>query len=145
MNKQLYFEGLGWPETGGAVGNCHIGTAFTNDDGKKIYLQLGGREIYDKKNKPTGEFQGCMQFCFYIIDEDMRYISKMPWLMKYTKETILENINNHLNCSFSEMIVSPYLSGFIVSTDNGSYNMGDEFQDTALAIENTQPTWEQKM
>ena len=39
MSKTLFFEGAGCVPCG-EVANCRIRTAFTNNDGKKVYIEF---------------------------------------------------------------------------------------------------------
>ena len=47
MKKTLYFEGAGWGHCND-VENCRIRTAFTNKDGKKIYIEFLSGYKYTK-------------------------------------------------------------------------------------------------
>ena len=48
--KTLYFEGAGCIGTQvNDVENCRIRTAFRDNDGKEIYLELGGFKRVEKK------------------------------------------------------------------------------------------------
>lgn len=65
--KTLYFEGAGWSDTDSStnVGNCRIRTAFTNDDGRQIYLEMSsGKERARNLWK-----QGSM---LYSLDQEYR-------------------------------------------------------------------------
>ena len=60
--KVLYFEGAGWSGADiskRTIGNCRIRTAFINNEGRKIYLEITGYEksTNDKKINRNPEYQ----------------------------------------------------------------------------------------
>lgn len=151
--KTLYFEGAGWPETEKKYGlNCRIRTAFTNDKGRKIYLELmAGKK--DKKRMKGYEFAGIpdiytvVDSCHYITDDykiDDCNVSRIRgengkalehnfnW-MPYTLDNILKFVNVNLDCSFDKIEVLPEYAGYRVFGDSkkygtyAGYNYGDEF------------------
>lgn len=143
--KVLYFEGAGWAGADSSkatnVGNCRIRTAFTNNEGRKIYLELLSyqKSTNDKKIKryeeyQVGDFIGWVDFCFYIDTESKdpcneKVIREVERNIKfnYSIEGITEMINKHLNCSFESIEVLPNLAGYRVHGENRSYNLADEF------------------
>ncbi len=140
MKKVLYFEGAGWfgADTSKAtdVGNCRIRTAFTNNDGKKIYLEMIACQInkYNKKTYPLiKNVVGFVDACFYITgDRNDCNSNRVPDIerkvaIEFTKENVLNLINSKLNCSFDEIITLPNLAGYQVFKHSGGYNFGDEF------------------
>ncbi len=149
MKKVLYFEGAGWVPAG-EVANCRIRTAFTNDDGKKVYIELLSytvEKIDHKKWKRYFEYEvgtvlGFCDCCYYITDDpniDDCNSSCLPCERKrngqflYTYEGIKNFINENCNASFDEIIVLDNLAGYRVFNDNGKkntpsmYNYGDTF------------------
>lgn len=98
----LIFEGAGWScANHNGVGNCRIRTRIKNNDGRIIYLELGGHE--------NNDFKGRVDYCFDVVDErtshtkDLSYIKSLYF--PYTKEGILKLVNENLNCSFSSVVV----------------------------------------
>lgn len=71
MMKTLFFEGAGNVPRGN-VENCRIRTAFTNDNGEKIYLELSGVEVGKHTSDRLRNFQyiGFVNSCFYIKGSD---------------------------------------------------------------------------
>ena len=153
MKKVLYFEGAGSAKAG-EVSNCRIRTAFTNDDGKKIYIELLSytvEAIDHKKWKRYSEYEvgtvlGFCDYCHYITGDlsvDDCNESCLPCERKkqfiYTYEGIKNFINENCNASFDEIVVLDNLAGYRVFNDNGKkntleiYNYGDTFAyDAAL-------------
>lgn len=150
MEKVLYFEGAGWPGTGGPVGNCRIRTAFTNDAGKRFYLELNGHR-YDKAQRkridPTGAFKNCEHIgwvdSWHEITEDPEIDdvnkSRHPMERKvhflWTLEGIRNLINKGCGCSFDEVKIAPEFSGYRVFKGTvgahrvpDDYNFGDQFE-----------------
>lgn len=147
MKKVLYFEGAGCAKAG-EVANCRIRTAFTNDDGKKIYIELLSytvETIDHKKWKRYSEYEagtvlGFCDYCNYITDDssvDDSNESCLPCERKgqfiYTYEGIKNFINENCNASFDEIVVLDNLAGYRVFNDDGKkntsemYNYGDTF------------------
>ena len=138
MGKVLYFEGAGWADCNN-VGNCRIRTAFTNDEGKKVYAEFSNGIRYIK-NKVAFNYISCLS-CFYITDDPsvddenknrMKCEKKKTFEIEYTKENILKFINEECNGSFDEIVVLDYLAGYRVFSDSKkhdcfeSYNFSDE-------------------
>lgn len=116
MKKTLTFEGAGCVPVND-VENCRIRTAFINDQGKAIYL-----EIFD-------DCKGNMyvDFCFYITgehddknakdggddcNESLVLFKRKPiersldFHGKYTKDNILAFVNRYCHCSFTDIEVA---------------------------------------
>lgn len=149
MNK-LYFEGAGCVHAYGNsdIENCRIRTAFTNNEGKKIYLEMLCTEVtkYNEKcsccaNYKRGDCLGWVDSCHYITDDpeiDDCNASRVPGVDHYsflfTKENLSRFINEKLNCSFDEIEILNDLTGYRVFNDDGKYgtfdfyNYGDEFK-----------------
>lgn len=147
MKKVLSFEGAGCVPAG-EVANCRIRTAFTNDNEKKIYIELLSytvEAIDHKKWKRYSEYEvgtvlGFCDYCHYITDDpsvDDCNESCLPCERKkqfiYTYEGIKNFINENCNASFDEIVVLDNLAGYRVFNDNGKkntlemYNYGDTF------------------
>ena len=151
MKKTLYFEGAGCVPCND-VENCRIRTAFTNKDGKKIYLELlsgckntkieygkNGRKLKNPKWISEDGFLWC-DFCHYITEDpeidDCNYsrleCERKQATVKYTKENILAFVNENCNADFEEVVILDSLAGFRVHADGKrntpeAYNYGDLF------------------
>ena len=154
MKKVLYFEGAGCVPCND-VENCRIRTAFTNKDGKMIYIEFisgckttkieyekNGRKL---KNPKYITEEGCLycDYCHYITDDPNVDDCNDSILScernsnlenkKYTKENILTFVNEHCNADFDEIVVLDDLAGYRVFADGKRntpemYNFGDMFQ-----------------
>lgn len=154
MKKILYFEGAGCVPCND-VENCRIRTAFTNKEGKKIYIEFlsgykhtkiefgkNGRKLKNPKWISEDGYLSC-DFCYYITDspeiddcnksrlscERNQDIEKV----KYTKDNILAFVNKHCNADFDGIVVLDNLAGYRVFADvnkcntSKGYNFGDAF------------------
>lgn len=145
MKKTLYFEGAGCVPCND-VENCRIRTAFTNKEGKKIYIEFlsGYKHTRQKNGKVVSEpnYLSC-DACFYITDdpeiddcnksrlscERNQEIEKV----EYTKENITAFVNQYCNADFDEIVVLDNLAGYRVFADTNKcntsegYNFGDVF------------------
>lgn len=150
MKKVLYFEGAGCENTyRGELSNCRIRTAFTNSEGKKIYLEILGYEKtqddakkYNRyPNYNIGDAIGFIDFCHYITDDpkiddcnNSRLSYERNGNISYSYKGILDFVNEKCNCSFDSIEILGSLTGYRVfadSKDYGTYlgyNYGDEFQ-----------------
>ena len=155
MGKTLYFEGAGCVPCND-VENCRIRTAFTNKEGKKIYIEFlrgykhtlveygkNGRKLKHPKTISEDGYISC-DSCHYITDDpdiDDENYSRLKCernsnieKMKYTKENILKFVNQYCNADFTEIVVLDNLAGFRVFSDiynkdkTKRYNFGDKFQ-----------------
>lgn len=145
--KILYFEGAGCVPAG-EVANCRIRTAFTNDNGKKVYIEFISYTVTNidhKKWKCYSEYEvgtvlGFCDYCHYITDDPniddcnksrLSCERNKPFI--YTYEGIKNFINENCNASFDEIIVLDNLAGYKVFNDSGKhntsehYNFGDTF------------------
>lgn len=154
--RTLYFEGAGCEGTKvNDVENCRIRTAFRTDDGKEFYLELmSGYENYDphkipwelygipRKKKRNGymryvQFANMIivDFCFEIhngkgdCNNDRHTIERKHTMLPYTKANILRLVNENLNCTFTDVVILPWLSGYRVHASNGNYNLMDDYVD----------------
>lgn len=151
--KVLYFEGAGWVPCND-VENCRIRTAFTNKEGKKIYIEFisgykhtvveygkNGRKLKQPKTISEKGYLTC-DYCHYITDDPKIDDCNKSRLgcernsniekVKYTKENILNFVNKYCNADFDEIVVLDDLAGFRVFSDGkqntfAGYNYGDEF------------------
>lgn len=137
--KTLYFEGAGWPDADSSmatnVGNCRIRTAFTNDKGQMIYLEMGSLTIYKGKSRVVLGYKLHIDFCFHITDisgkNDDCNKSRFPYDWQvvrthdYTKESIVTWVNKKLDCSFDTMETLDNMEDYRVHADYGGYNLMD--------------------
>lgn len=128
--KVLFFEGAGCVERG-TVENCRIRTAFTNNEGKGIYLELWGIEV--TKNSPERykvyEYAGVVDYCYEVLEsgEQFRFDIEEK-TFNYSKRGILDFVNENLNCSFTEIKVLDTFDGYRVHKDGGGYNFIEDFE-----------------
>lgn len=134
--KVLYFEGAGWEDADtskATIGNCRVRTAFVNNEGRKIYLELLACAL----RKGETNHRAFIDFCFYIDTdskspcnecqiETMR--DKRDFL--YNKEDITKVINENLNCNFDTIEVLPSNSGYRVHGDYKTYNLVNDYIDS---------------
>lgn len=149
MNKKiLYFEGAGCVPYND-VENCRIRTAFTNIDGKKIYIELisgykhttieygkNGRKLKHPKMISEDGYLFCCS-CHYITEDpeidDCNYLcldcerNQSIEKVKYTKENILAFVNENCNADFEEIVVLDNLAGFRVHSNSGKYNTPERY------------------
>lgn len=147
MEKVLYFEGAGCAKAG-EISNCRIRTAFTNDYGKRIYIEFISYIVTDIDHKKWGRYSeynvgtvlGFCDYCHYITDDpniDDNNKSRLPCErngeFSYTYDGIKNFINANCNASFDKIVVLDDLAGYRVFNDNGkkntsnAYNYGDIF------------------
>lgn len=148
--KILYFEGAGWSGANNEYNglNCRIRTAFTNNKGKKIYLEILGCKKHKHSPKEYPDIYGYIDFCHYITDDPSiddcnnsrvrfkrQYVERNGIVFEYTIENIRAFINKFLHCSFDKVVILPDYSGYRVFADYtkdtigtfAMYNYGDEF------------------
>lgn len=145
--KVLFFEGAGCVERGD-VENCRIRTAFTNNEGKGIYLELMGFDV--TKTSPDKhkvyKVAGIADFCHYTkeirIEQTNPHTGKTHYYIEYepvenvergqsfeySKQGILNFVNEKLNCSFTEIKVLDSFDGYRVHKDGGGYNFIEDFE-----------------
>ena len=147
MSKTLYLEGAGCVPRG-EVANCRIRTAFTNDNGKKVYIEFISYTVTKDDHKKykrylghdIGVNLGFCDYCHYITDDphiDDCNESCLPCERNepfiYTYDGIKNFINKNCNASFDKIVVLDDLAGFRVHNGNGKhntserYNFGDTF------------------
>lgn len=134
----LHFEGAGWFDADISkatdMKNCRVRTAFTNDKGEKIYLEMSAHEV-TKHSVPTVKklkYACLVTDCFYITgDQDdcnkNRIMNRNVVAFEYSKENVLSFVNS-LGCSFDEVETLPVLAGYRVFADGDGYNFGDQFR-----------------
>lgn len=146
MANVLYFEGAGMDFYGEAikqsdVGNFRIRTAFTNNDGKKIYIELGNGARWGYKSTRSKKKTCISKWALHIShmheitdgddDENKNRIShdrQATVLLDYSKEDITKWINENLNCSFDTIEVLGDFYGYRVHGDNRTYNFMEEIE-----------------
>lgn len=148
MKKTLYFEGAGCVPCND-VENCRIRTAFTNKEGKKIYIEFisgykhtkieygkNGKKLKHPKELSEDGYLNC-DFCYYITDdpkiddcnksrlscERNQKIEKV----KYTRKNILAFINENCNADFDEVVILDNLAGYRVHNSDGKYNTPEKY------------------
>ena len=141
MSKTLFFEGAGCVPCG-EVTNCRIRTAFTNNDGKKVYIELISYTVTKNDHKKykrylsynIGENLGFCDFCHYITDDPSiddcnasRLKCERSGAFPYTYEGILNFVNENCNASFNEIVVLDNLAGYRVFNDSGKYNTSERY------------------
>lgn len=118
MKKILLFEGAGCVPRGD-VENCRIRTAFTNDEGKRIYLEITGSETTKHTPEHLKEYTNAAHVwhCFQCTDEtpnddcnlhrlrDPKGKAFERYNFEYSRAGILEFVNKNLHCSFEAIEV----------------------------------------
>lgn len=134
--RTLFFEGAGCVPRGD-VENCRIRTAFINDDGDMVYLELSGFEAnkYMQKQFPELQNVAFVDHCYIngVVNEPVgggslnRYeLGRVHF--EYCKEEILNFVNGYLHCSFEKIIITDEFDGYRVHKDGGGYNLMDSFK-----------------
>ena len=137
MKKTLYFEGAGMDYTNlhSDIGNYRIRTAFTNNEGKQIYLEISGHEFTEGKGKKkTKIWKTSFDHVHYITgdnDDCNKNSIKVDWQVirsncKYTKEDLIKYINQICNTSFEDMEVLNEFEGYRVHGDYNKYNFMED-------------------
>ena len=138
MTKEriLFFEGAGCVPKGD-IENCRIRTAFINNDGKEIYIELMNGNRYDDKNGKivrTSDNALYIDFCHYITGNpedcninrlDIERNGHISRDYNYCKKDILEVINKNCNCDFTDMQVLSEFENYRVHAGNHQYNLMD--------------------
>lgn len=140
MKKTLVFEGAGCVPRGD-LENCRIRTAFTNDEGKQIYLEITGSKTTKHTPEHLQQYENAAHVwhCFYITDEtpnddcnkhriiDPHGKKSLDFAnLEYSRAAILAFVNKNLHCSFESLaIVDGYIpGGYRVFADKpDTYNM----------------------
>ena len=138
--KTLYFEGAGCVPRGD-LENCRIRTAFTLDNGNKVYLEISGIEVTKSMLPVYKAYKnvGFVDHCFYITggynnennskvyrEDGIAYERNSQTFFEYDPENLLAFVNG-LGASFDAVQILPNLAGYRVHKDGGGYNFADEF------------------
>lgn len=154
MNKTLYFEGAGCNGANAEYNglNCRIRTAFYNNEGKMIYLELNGAHPLKEHIKAAKENKITLPSTYmyvdvahYITDDSeiddcndsrIKTIAYEEMLKTdYTLENIRDFVNTQFNCSFDAVVILDNLAGYRVFSGKTKkaggtsemYNFGDCF------------------
>ena len=139
--KILNFEGAGCVPRG-ELSNCRIRTAFTNNAGQRIYLEVLGFErdghCWCEENSPaTWKYVGYVDCAHYITDGDdddcneHRCSCDRDACFEYTHEALLEFVNSEFDCNFNMVRICERLDGYHVFPENRKckeFTYGDEFE-----------------
>lgn len=154
MNKTLYFEGAGYNGVNAEYNglNCRIRTAFHNNDGKMIYLELIGCHPNEYQAKEPKKNKVALPSTYMYVDS-ATYITDDPEIddcndsriktiaydemlkTEYILKNIRDFVNAQFNCSFDNVVILDDLAGYRVFTNNkkigwgtsARYNFGDQF------------------
>ena len=127
--RTLFFEGAGLVPRG-EVENCRIRTAFTNDDGDMVYLELSGfaPNKYMQQKFPESEYIAFVDHCYIHSEGDaLRQFNLERVNFEYCKQEILNFVNGYLHCSFENIIITDEFDGYRVHKDHGGYNLMNDF------------------
>lgn len=150
-NKVLYFEGAGWDGANEDYNglNCRIRTAFHDNKGNMIFLELQGCHPNQYQLKKYGNLPKTYLRCdsaHFItddpeIDDCNQSRIKTPdygdmLKISYTLENIRDFVNKHFDSSFDEVVILNDLAGYRVFADrkrigykkSDQYNFGDCFE-----------------
>lgn len=125
--KVLFFEGAGCVPRGD-VENCRIRTAFANDEGKRFYLELWGVEVTKKSPERYKGFAnaGVVDYCYELAEDGEKVLADIERrTFEYSKQGILQFVNETLHCSFDEIKVTDSFDGYRVHKDGGCNFMED--------------------
>lgn len=126
--KVLFFEGAGCAERGD-MENCRIRTAFRNDEGKGFYLELSGFEKHKRTPDYLKHFQnvGHVDYCYELGENGEKLRADVERKnFEYSKQSILDFVNQELGCSFTEIVVVDMFYGYHVHKKGGGYNYMDD-------------------
>ena len=138
-SKVLYFEGAGCVPRGD-VENCRIRTAFTNDAGEAIYLELSGTEVSKTMHESFKKYNNVafVDHCHYIVNDNESYNNdcnehrlfdiERKVNFEYTKNGILNFVNEYLNCSFTQVIILDSFDRYRVHKERGGYNFIEDYE-----------------
>lgn len=139
--RVLYFEGAGMSyETSDNINNHRIRTAFTNNKGIKIYLEVSRWEIskfnvkYIEGSK-IGELYTAFDHCFKITgNHDDENKNSLLYLFDkarvlYKRDNLVGVINKALDCSFVDIVVLDWItSDYLVHKGRyQGYNLCDDY------------------
>lgn len=134
MKKTLLFEGAGCVPRGD-LENCRIRTAFTNDEGKQIYLEILGMETTKSSAPKFQQFTnyGWADHCFYIGEDNApEFILPIQrnGSFEYCRAEILRFVNTNLHCSFDDIDISNGCApgAYRVFGDKSKYNFMEDYR-----------------
>jgi len=115
VSKTIKFEGAGWSDADTSKAtdmlNCRVRTTFINDQGKKIYLELG---CYDnrKNTSQTIWHKGFsmpwhINFLFFTEDKNKscspEFSETFRVVREFDKKNVLRFLNDVCNASFDNI------------------------------------------
>lgn len=126
--KVLFFEGAGCAERGD-LENCRIRTAFTNDEGRRFYLELSGVEVTKNTPKNWRHFRNIcfVDYCYELgkDGEKIRFdIEKYKF--EYDRESILHFVNSVMGCSFTDIRIADRFYDYMTHKNGGGYNLMED-------------------
>lgn len=138
MKKTLLFEGAGCVPRGD-LENCRIRTAFTNDEGKQIYLEILGMETTKSSAPKFQQFTnyGWFDHCCFINEGGFAgevLPMQRNGSFEYCRAEILRLVNTKLHCSFDDVAISDGWKpgGYRVFGDKPhQYNFMEDYQRNA--------------
>jgi len=122
--KIFYFEGAGNVPAGG-LDNCRIRTAFHDDLGRAIYLEMTGNTPV-KGGRHQHLTVATYVWHLHLISGKKESLKHKDDVFEYNCYEILRFVNS-LGCSFDEIVILPSLAGYRVHAENRGYNFGDKF------------------
>ena len=127
MKKTLWFEGAGCAPRGD-LSNCRIRTAFRNDEGKVIYLELTGFEANKWDRKHGYDIVGHVDYCYEISEDGSEFrvgeVESMKY--EYCQRDILDLVNGALGCSFEAIRIADSFYNYRVHAGGGKVNLMDD-------------------
>lgn len=142
MIKKLLFEGCGWSgtESDSDIGNCKLRTAFHDDNGRPILLEICGNAkkfLTDKSLASRyGDFVGFVDKAYYIkitdslIDlwfgEREKAIDDDKKIFKWTRSGIIELLKQ-LNTTVEKIEIDNSHTYRVYTEDDNLYCYGDSF------------------
>ena len=146
VNKVINFEGAGWSDADTSkatdMKNCRVRTTFINDEGKKIYLEIG---CYDnrKNTSQTIWHKGFsmpwhIDFLFFTKDKDKscspEFSDTFRTVREFDKKNMLWFLKNVCNASFNEIETINWIGDRDTTEYNGFSHTGkieDDFHNEA--------------
>ena len=152
MKKTLTFEGAECVPVND-VENCRIRTAFINNQGRAIYLEIIAGRYYEKYINRRGNEKYrkidnviCVEACFYLTGKHDdktaknggddcnknkvlfkgKTVESANFHGEYTKANILAFVNRYCHCSFTDIEVSNEFDDYRVNGEK-AYNLMEAF------------------
>ena len=133
MKKTLLFEGAGCVPRGD-LENCRIRTAFTNDEGMQIYLEIIGCETTKTSAPKFQQFRnyGFIDHAFTITEGEPNYHEFQfvrNYSFEYTRANILDFVNSKLGCSFDEIAIDNRHTetAYRVHREHGQFDLMEDY------------------